>query len=160
MTGSGRAEKSGSGSGAENQLLMISLVVGAHPVAEEHERPIVNELRRALERAISAAGSDLTGVRVQTVTDLWFLADASLASAPCIAVGCAQTNAAVAHFSSRIPQALVVDGAFEILIDQAGGDDRVCIRGVDTESTRRGVAEFQLRFMGSWLKSIGASRPG
>ena len=139
----------------------LSLVVGSHPNAERDDRPTIYRLQKEIERAIQELatqdGDASLQMRSQILTDLWFLNDASLVANPAIAVGTAETNAAVAHFALRLPQAMVVDGGFEILLDRTAGDYRVCLRGIDAKSTAAAVDVFVEKFLAEWIESVSIS---
>ncbi len=131
---------------------VLRIIVGSHPSAERDDRPTASRLRAAVESAL-AAQKPAGGISVELMTDLWFMNDAALVAAPAIAIGTVQTSAAVAHLASRLPQALVVDGSFEILFDREAGDCRVCLRGVDGQSTSKAVDAFIEKFLGQWIES-------
>ena len=139
----------------------LSLVVGSHPNAERDDRPTMYRLQKEIDRAIQELatqdGDANLQMRSQILTDLWFLNDASLVANPAIAVGTAETNAAVAHFALRLPQAMVVDGGFEILLDRTAGDYRVCLRGIDAKSTADAVDVFVEKFLTEWIESASIS---
>lgn len=159
---SGKAERAPKSASSANPIMAhrsIALVVGAHPLAERDDRPTIQDLAQALEHALAVESDRDRRWSAQVMTDLWFLSDASLVSAPCIALGRIETNAVVAHLATRLPQAMVIDGDFEIQLDATGGDPRACIRGIDRASTLRAVREFQKRFMTPFLESIGAIAP-
>ncbi len=134
---------------------VILIVVGSHPQAERDDRPIAYRFQKQLESAC-AGGEPMsaTCARTQIVTDLWYLNDPSLVGAPAIAIGTVGTNAAIAHLASRLPQALVVDGEFEIQFDRIASDPRVVLRGVDSRSTARAVDEFTQKFQAEWLEAV------
>ncbi len=139
----------------------IHLVVGSHPSAEQDDRPTVYRLQVEVDRAIkercTSNDHGARALRSQILTDLWFMNDASLVAGPAIAVGTATTNAAVAHLALRLPQAMVVDGGFEILLDRTGGDHRVCLRGIDGKSTANAVDVFVEKFLAEWIESAADS---
>ncbi len=141
--------------------ITLSLVVGSHPCAEQDDRPTVSRLQIEIDRAINELinQQEYLGppLRSQILTDLWFLNDASLVAAPAIALGTASTNAAVAHFALRLPQAMVVDGGFEILLDRTAADHRVCLRGIDGKSTASAVDSFIKKFLPEWIESVAMS---
>lgn len=127
--------------------------MGSHPHAELHDRPIAARLKQDIEQALLAMeGSGAARPTVQILTDLWFLNDPALVASPAVAFGTAQTNAAVAHFASRLPQAMVVDGTFEILLDRTAGDPRVALRGVDADSTALAVSVFVEKYLRGWIE--------
>lgn len=134
------------------------VVVGSHPTAEREDRPTAYRLLERIDQAVALMHADGAGeLKSQILTDLWFMNDPVLVASPAIALGTAGTNAAVAHFSSRLPQALVVDGKFEILLDRASGDHRVCLRGVDGPSTALAVDAFIQRFMAHWIEEAASA---
>ncbi len=138
--------------------LVITIVVGAHPHAERDDRQRAYALAAHLEAMLAAlhdTGESLP--QVQVLSDLWFLNDASLSSGPTIALGTATTNAAVAHLASRLPQAFVVDGEFEIQFDRIGSDPRVSLRGVNAATTARAVEVFTDKFLAQWLEAVTAA---
>ncbi len=141
-------------SSARRASEVITIVVGSHPDAERDDRPLAYRFQKRLEAAVAAGGSPGEGFpQVQIVTDLWYLNDPTLVAAPAIVLGTVNTNAAVAHLASRLPQTLVVDGEFEIQLDQLASDPRVCLRGVDAPSTERAVRVFIEKFLAQWLES-------
>ena len=137
------------------------LVIGSHPSAERDDRPTIYRLQTEIDRAIKklVTQQEYLGppLRTQILTDLWFMNDASLVASPAIALGTASTNAAVAHFALRLPQAMVVDGGFEILLDRTAGDHRVCLRGIDGKSTADAVDVFVKKFLAQWIESSSAA---
>lgn len=141
--------------------IIFFLVVGSHPYAERDDRPTVYRLQAEIDRTIKefVTQQEYVGppLRTQILTDLWFMNDASLVASPAIALGTAGTNAAVAHFSLRLPQAMVVDGGFEILLDRTAGDHRVCLRGIDRKSTADAVDVFVTKFLAEWIESSSAA---
>lgn len=141
--------------------ITLSLVVGSHPNAERDDRPMVYRLQTEIDRAIKELATQDGGaslqMRSQILTDLWFMNDASLVASPAIALGTASTNAAVAHFALQLPQAMVVDGGFEILLDRTAGDYRVCLRGIDAKSTADAVDVFVEKFLADWIESASIS---
>ncbi len=133
----------------------ILIVVGSHPHAERDDRPLAYRFQKQLEAACAGGeGASAPHPRTQIITDLWYLNDPSLVAAPAIAIGTVQTNAALAHLVSRLPQALVVDGEFEIQLDRIASDPRVALRGVDARSTARAVEEFTQKFQAEWLEAL------
>ncbi|MSR45438.1 MAG: hypothetical protein EXS15_08870 [Phycisphaerales bacterium] len=134
------------------------LVVGAHPEAERVDRPIAVQLQGLVERALAANhDAGVAQMRVQILTDLWYMNDAALVASPAIALGTANTNAAVAHLALRLPPAVVVDGQYEILFDRTDGDHRVALRGVDSRSTARAVEVFCEKFLDQWLDAASSA---
>ena len=141
--------------------ILLFLVVGSHPNAERDDRPTVYRLQTEIDRAIKELATQDGGaslqMRSQILTDLWFMNDASLVARPAIALGTASTNAAVAHFALQLPQAMVVDGGFEVLLDRTAGDYRVCLRGIDAKSTADVVDVFVEKFLAEWIESVSIS---
>lgn len=129
----------------------VCVVVGASPRAEIDHRPLAHRLAERMQEWIGSNGSD--GATVLTVTDLWLAGDAELAARPCVALGEADTNAAVAQFSLGLPQALVTEGQYEIRLDPAGDDARACIRGATAAGTSAGVDAFCTRMLDGWMRA-------
>ncbi|MSR69043.1 MAG: hypothetical protein EXS17_01660 [Phycisphaerales bacterium] len=135
---------------------VILIVVGSHPQAERDDRPLAYRFQKQLESALAAEDSGGgRAARTQIVTDLWYLNDPALVAAPAIALGTIHTNAAVAHLASRLPQALVVDGEYEIQLDRVASDPRVVLSGVDAATTARAVQVFTEKFLAQWIEAIG-----
>lgn len=128
----------------------ICIVVGASPRAEIDHRPMAHRLASRMQEWIDAHGDGDASVLV--LTDLWLAGDPELAARPCIALGEADTNAAVAQLSLQLPQALVTEGQYEIRLDPAGDDARACIRGAAASGTAAGVDAFCARMLDGWMR--------
>lgn len=129
----------------------ICVVVGASPRAEIDHRPLAQRLAARMQEWIASHCDG--GASVLTVTDLWLAGDAELAARPCIALGEADTNAAVAQLSLQLPQALVAEGQYEVRLDPEGDDPRACVRGVSASGTSAGVDAFCARMLDSWMRA-------
>jgi len=132
----------------------LCIAVGACPRAEIDHRPMAQRLSTAIGDWIAAHRADAgEGAMALIVTDLWLAGDPELTERPCIAIGEANTNAAVAQFALSVPQSVVVDGQYEIRMDPQLDDLRVCIRGAHQSGTAAGVDAFIARHLDGWMRA-------
>ena len=132
----------------------LCIAVGASPRAEIDHRPLAHRLAASMRDWIAAHRADAgDDALVLVITDLWLAGDAELAERPCIAIGEASTNAAVAQFALALPQSAVVEGQYEIRMDPRLEDLRVCIRGAHVPGTAAGVDAFIARHLDAWMRS-------
>ncbi len=136
---------------SDNLLLILT---GAHLKAERDDRPLAYRLRDAVVtwQNRKQAADDLPFRRDALVcSDLWYLNNQELHDLPTIAIGEPGVNAASAFFANRLPEALIIDQALRVQLDQELIDLKVCIWGVDASATASGVDLFIDRYLEEFL---------
>jgi len=87
-------------------------------------------------------------------TDMWYLNETSLLNRPAIVIGEPGVNAASAFYASRLPQAIVVDEAWEIRMDPECVDPRVALWGENPAQTEKAADEFAKRCLDRYLRAV------
>jgi hypothetical protein len=113
----------------------VLIVVGHGLLAEEEDRPIAYELKRA----VTARTRGLEG-RAVVVTDAWLLNQELGEFFPAIAVGGPGVNAFTAQVYSEVPVAFSRDQHVFVQVDAEG--KRAALWGMDHEATREAVDVF------------------
>lgn len=136
-----------------DELLLI--VVGAHLSAEMHDRSTAESLRAILAQSRddfpeSGPGAPLIPL---VCTDIWYLNNDELRHRPTIAVGSPDVNALTAHWASRLPSALAVDGHYMIQLDLEGIEPIAACWGTTHTETRTAVGVFISRFARQFLET-------
>jgi len=136
-----------------DQLILI--VVGAHPRAEQSDRPVAYRLRERVLSWLDAQPEDELDFRRQplVLTDLWYLNDESLHLAPVIAIGEPEVNAATARLARHLPTAFIIEQAFRVQLDPEYIDLKACVWGDRPSATVSGVDLLVERYLDSFLRS-------
>lgn len=131
----------------------IMVVVGAHPQAEAHHRPIAYRLCERLSAGAGAeAGRD--GVRSLVCTDLWWLNDPAMRDRPTISIGGPEVNALTAYLADKLPSAYAVDGRVMVQLDVEFGDPLAACWGCDATQTDAAVDVFCRKYLPGFLRSL------
>jgi len=136
-----------------DRLLLV--VVGAHLRAEVADRPLGDRLVRQIRAWQRRELDDLDEPLLPLVcTDMWYLNEPSLLERPAIVIGEPGVNAASAFHASRLPQAIVIDDAWEIRMDVECIDLRVALWGDGPVQTERAADEFTRRCLDRYLRAV------
>ncbi|MBL8764115.1 MAG: hypothetical protein JNM07_07590 [Phycisphaerae bacterium] len=139
--GSGPGDDAARESGEKGRVVVV---VGAHPRAEEHDRP----LAYALIKAIGARGG-----RAGVCTDLWYLNDADLRRRATLSLGGPGVNALSASLIGTLPHVLTVHDRYAVQFDPEWTDALACVWGVDTRGTSTATAMFIERYLSGFLRA-------
>jgi hypothetical protein len=131
------------------------VVVGAHPQAEEHHRPIAYRLCERLGAA-AAGQAGLDFVRPLVCTDLWWLNDPAMRDRPTISIGGPEVNALTAYLADKLPSAYAVDGVMMVQLDVEFGDPLAACWGRDAAQTEAAVDVFCGKYLLGFLQSLEA----
>ena len=115
----------------------VLLVVGYGILAEEEDRPIAYELKRAINSR--AEGSDSHSAVV--VTDMWMLNQEMAEMFPAIGIGGPAVNAFTAQIYEDLPIAFTRDQQVFIQMSQDRGK-RAALWGMDQRGTREAADLF------------------
>jgi hypothetical protein len=115
----------------------VLLVVGYGILAEEEDRPIAYELKRAINSRCE--GSDSRSAVV--VTDMWMLNQEMAEMFPAVAVGGPAVNAFTAQIYEDLPIAFTRDQRVFIQMNQDRGK-RAALWGMDRRGTREAAELF------------------
>lgn len=135
----------------------VVLVVGATSAADEHDRPLAEQVRREIDRR----GLGLSWRRAVIVSDLQYFHAERLQRSTVIAIGGPGSNAAAAHFADRLATVLAQPDRFWVQADLDGDPRRVALWGVNGAATGESVAAFlEQGFLDELLGRIWRVRPG
>ena len=115
----------------------VLLVVGYGILAEEEDRPIAYDLKRAIHSR-SQGVDNRTAV---VVTDMWMLNQEMAEMFPAVAVGGPAVNAFTAQIYEDLPIAFTRDQRVFIQMNQDRGK-RVALWGMDQRGTREAAELF------------------
>lgn len=137
----------------ENPEHRLAVVVGAHPLAELHDRPQAYRLAALIEtqqlREHQHPGPSLRPI---VCTDLWYLNDRQLMGGPAICLGSPEVNAATAYAAGRLPTALLLQDRLRIHLDPEYIDMRACVWGVDPGAGVAALDLFAERYLTDFLR--------
>lgn len=114
----------------------VLIVVGHGILAEEEDRPIAYELKRAINERAGGA-EERAGV---VVTDVWLLNNELGEFFPAIAVGGPGVNAFTAQIYADLPVAAARDQ--QVFVQMAADRKRAALWGMDQAGTREAVDAF------------------
>jgi hypothetical protein len=115
----------------------VLLVVGYGILAEEEDRPIAYELKRA----IGSRGEGADNRSAVVVTDMWMLNQEMAEMFPAVAVGGPAVNAFTAQIYEDLPIAFTRDQRVFIQMNQDRGK-RAALWGMDQRTTREAAELF------------------
>jgi len=115
----------------------VLLVVGYGILAEEEDRPIAYELKRAINSRSEGADNPSAVV----VTDMWMLNQEMAEMFPAVAVGGPAVNAFTAQIYEDLPIAFTRDQLVFIQMNQDRGK-RAALWGMDQRGTREAAELF------------------
>jgi len=139
---------------SENSLLIVT---GSTLRAEQADRPLAYRLKSAIEELLSQQSSEAT---VVVLSDLWYLNSEALQARPMISVGGPGVNAVSAHLYQRLHNALVIDNALTIQMDQQLLDLRAVIWGINHQTTVEALEIFIERgYLQRFLGAVLARSP-
>ena len=139
---------------SENSLLIVT---GSTLRAEQADRPLAYRLKSAIEELLSQQSSEAT---VVVLSDLWYLNSEALQARPMISVGGPGVNAVSAHLYQRLHNALVIDNALTIQMDQQLLDLRAVIWGINHQTTVEALEIFIERgYLQRFLGAVLAQSP-
>ncbi len=132
----------------------VVIVVGAHPRAEEADRPLAYRLRSEIERW-KARHAELLEVELAAMvcTDLWYLNDEDLRRKPTVCIGGPGVNALSAYLAKHLGETQMQADVL-MQLDEDFTDLRVIIWGRDHEKTVHGVELFVDRFLDGYLRAV------
>ena len=138
---------------------LVLIVVGAHPKAEQADRPIAYAFRQRVAAWLAARfdGSD-SPLTPLVVSDVWYLNDNSLRRCPAISIGGPGVNALSAYLGDKLPSAFVVDDQFMVQMDLDLNDLVCCCWGVSTEATAHAVDAFADRYLDEFMEAAARAR--
>lgn len=129
------------------------VVVGAHLLAEEFDRPIAYALADRIRTAARACLPPGT-LRPLVCTDLWWLNDAALRERPTISIGSPDVNALSAYLADKLPSAYAIDDSLMVQLDVEFTDPLAVCWGIDPVKTATAVELFCEKYLESFLGSI------
>lgn len=132
----------------------ILLVVGAHPHAELHDRPVIHRLRSRIEDWQDEHCDMIEPMRVVVCTDLWYLNDAPMMRRPTIALGRPGVNAATAYYANKLPAAFTIAETVFMHFDPEFLDQAVCLWGRNDQTTAQACDLFADRYLERFLQSV------
>jgi hypothetical protein len=115
----------------------VLLVVGYGILAEEEDRPVAYELKRA----ISSRGEGADNRSAVVVTDMWMLNQEMAEMFPAVAIGGPAVNAFTAQIYEDLPIAFTRDQRVFIQMNQDRGK-RAALWGMDQRTTREAAELF------------------
>jgi hypothetical protein len=115
----------------------VLLVVGYGILAEEEDRPIAYELKRAIGARCEGA-NDRSAV---VVTDMWMLNQEMAEMFPAVGIGGPAVNAFTAQIYEDLPVAFTRDQQVFIQMNQERGK-RAALWGLDQRATREAAELF------------------
>jgi hypothetical protein len=115
----------------------VLLVVGYGILAEEEDRPIAYELKRA----IGSRGEGADNRSAVVVTDMWMLNQEMAEMFPAVAIGGPAVNAFTAQIYEDLPIAFTRDQRVFIQMNQDRGK-RAALWGMDQRTTREAAELF------------------
>lgn len=115
----------------------VLLVVGYGILAEEEDRPVAYDLKRA----INSRGEGTENLRSVVVTDMWVLNQEMADMFPAIAIGGPAVNAFTAQIYEDMPLAFTRDQQVFIQMNQDTGK-RAALWGMDQRGTREAGEVF------------------
>ena len=115
----------------------VLLVVGYGILAEEEDRPIAYELKRA----IGSRGEGPDNRSAVVVTDMWMLNQEMAEMFPAVAIGGPAVNAFTAQIYEDLPIAFTRDQRVFIQMNQDRGK-RAALWGMDQRTTREAAELF------------------
>jgi hypothetical protein len=138
---------------------LVLIVVGAHPKAEQADRPIAYMLRQQLTKWLARRFEGETPpLNALVVTDVWYLNDNSLRRCPAISIGGPGVNAVSAYLGDKLPSAFVVDDQYMVQMDLDLNDLVCCCWGVSTEATAHAVEAFLDRYLDEFMEAATRAR--
>lgn len=134
---------------------LVLIVVGAHPRAEMHDRPVAYGLRQRILEGLSRRGveGEEGSLTPLVVSDVWYLNDASLRHRPAVSVGAPGVNALSAYLGDKLPSAFVVDDTLMVQMDLELAEVMACCWGVDAAATGAAVQAFCDRYLDGFLEA-------
>lgn len=115
----------------------VLIVVGYGILAEEEDRPLAYDLKRA----IVTRGQGAEGRGAVVVTDMWMVNQEMAELFPAIAVGGPGVNAFAAQVYEGLPVAFARDERVFIQVSEQPGK-RAALWGMDQDATREAVERF------------------
>ena len=115
----------------------VLLVVGYGILAEEEDRPVAYDLKRA----IGSRGEGADNRSAVVVTDMWMLNQEMAEMFPAVAVGGPAVNAFTAQIYEDLPIAFTRDQRVFIQMNQDRGK-RAALWGMDQRTTREAAELF------------------
>jgi hypothetical protein len=138
---------------------LFLIVVGAHPRAEQTDRPIAYMLRQRvakwLAKRFEGAEPPLTPL---VVSDVWYLNDNSLRRCPAVSVGGPGVNALSAYLGDKLPSAFCVDDHMMVQMDLDLNDLVAVCWGVTPEATANAVEAFTERYLDEFMEAAARAR--
>ena len=132
----------------------VAIVVGAHPRAEIADRPWAGRLARMIRATLRSRGLDGDmAPQPLVITDVWYLNDDQLRLQPTIVIGDPTVNAASAMLANRLPCAYAIEEACQLLLDPEMLEPRVCLWGVDDETTGLAWQRFESKWLEEFLEA-------
>lgn len=148
------AQSDGHSPSIDVDALML-IVVGAHPKAELHDRPIAYRLR---QKAVAWLDQRFPTVEARPLmplvcSDVWYLNDQSLRDCPAVAVGGPSVNALSAYLADKLPSAFVIDDVLMVQMDQEHSESLACCWGISPPDTMAAVDVFIDRYLDSFMRA-------
>lgn len=138
---------------------LLLIVVGAHPRAEQADRPIAYMLRQHITKWLARKfEGEECPLMPLVVTDVWYLNDNSLRRCPAISIGAPGVNALSAYLGDKIPSAFCVDEQFMVQMDLDLNDLVVVCWGTSTEATAHAVEAFLDRYVDDFMEAAARAR--
>ncbi len=135
---------------------LLPIVVGAHPRAEKHDRPLAAALRDEIARRIARRfpgqpGGDHAPLEPLVITDVWYLNDQSLRACPCVCIGSPGVNALSAYLGDKLPSAYVIDDTLMVQLDPELTELTCCCWGTNAAATAGAIRAFCDKYLDAFL---------
>ena len=138
---------------------LVLIVVGAHPKAEQADRPIAYALRTRIAKWLAKRfDGEESPLKPLVVTDVWYLNDNSLRRCPAVSIGGPGVNALSAYLGDKLPSAFVVDDQLMVQMDLDLNDLVAVCWGVTPESTHNAVEAFGDRYLDEFMEAAARTR--
>lgn len=144
---------------SQQEAREVLIIVGSHPDAEIHHRPLAYALREKIV-AWAAEHHDKLTVRIEpkVLTDLWYISHWDLLKQPTIAIGSPRENALSAFFASGRPEMEPDTGKDDadgtIRIDPEFVVLRVALHGKDHAATAKTVQVFIEHYLCMFMRAV------
>lgn len=135
---------------------LILIVTGTTLRAEDKDRPLAYRLAEEIRKRLPRESD----VRCLVITDLYYLNNEDLHSCPMICLGGPGVNHLSQSLFHELPTALAIDQVLLIQMDVELKDPRVCLWGMDHDTTVEALQTFVEkgyldRFLAGVIDEIG-----
>jgi hypothetical protein len=151
----GAGDHNGSATPSIDVDSLVLVVVGAHPKAELHDRPIAYALRKRMVAWLDQRFPTVESrpLLPMVCSDVWYLNDQSLRDCPAVAVGGPSVNALSAYLADKLPSAFVIDDVLMVQMDLELSEVVACCWGMTPGDTTTAVEVFIDRYLDTFMRS-------